>query len=171
MNSQDKIQDLQRQIQSEQEKIRNCHHEFGKAKYDPDSEMKGYGSVQDGFGSDPHVSIAVKKNTPKNKKLLLVVTNLNFNTMIFIHETSESYETNYIHDLYEIDTTKSGDELLMDYNVHVEKLVSDYKRKVTDGTAAKATRRTILKGVTIKTWLFETYNVTPIDFDFITIIN
>jgi hypothetical protein len=54
----DKIRQLQKEIELEKYKISNCNHTFGKPYYNPDSEMVGYGSVQDGRGSDPHWSYA-----------------------------------------------------------------------------------------------------------------
>lgn len=53
-----RIEDLQRQIEEEKRKIENCNHEWGDAVYDPVIEKRGYGSVQDGAGSDPHWSFA-----------------------------------------------------------------------------------------------------------------
>ena len=52
----DKIERLQREIQDEQRKISNCKHDFSLPKYDPETKSVGYGSVQDGAGSDPHWS-------------------------------------------------------------------------------------------------------------------
>jgi len=54
----DKIERLQREIQDEQRKISNCKHDFSLPKYDPETKSVGYGSVQDGAGSDPHWSYA-----------------------------------------------------------------------------------------------------------------
>jgi hypothetical protein len=53
-----RIEELNAQIEAERRKIANCKHTFGKAIYDPEKYMKGYGSVQDGAGSDPHWSYA-----------------------------------------------------------------------------------------------------------------
>ncbi len=39
-----------------EKKISKCNHIFEKPFYNPEKYMKGYGSVQDGCGSDPHWS-------------------------------------------------------------------------------------------------------------------
>lgn len=54
----EKIRKLQEQIEEERKKINNCKHDFGDSFYDPEEVMEGYGSVQDGAGSDPHWSYA-----------------------------------------------------------------------------------------------------------------
>ena len=54
----DKIRSLQRQIEEEKRLIDNCHHDWTDAFYNPTIEKRGYGSVQDGAGSDPHWSYA-----------------------------------------------------------------------------------------------------------------
>jgi hypothetical protein len=51
-----RIKHLQKQIEIETNKIINCDHDYGDVIYDPDVELVGYGSVQDGAGSDPHWS-------------------------------------------------------------------------------------------------------------------
>lgn len=56
MNS--KISQLQAEIELERKRIANCKHQFGDPFYNPEKYMKGYGSVQDGAGSDPHWSYA-----------------------------------------------------------------------------------------------------------------
>jgi len=52
----DKIKELQKQIEAEQRKIANCKHEWGEVFSNPEIVKEGYGSVQDGAGSDPHWS-------------------------------------------------------------------------------------------------------------------
>jgi len=54
----EKIRQLEADIEKERKKISNCNHIFGKSFYNPEKYMKGYGSVQDGAGSDPHWSYA-----------------------------------------------------------------------------------------------------------------
>lgn len=54
----DNIKRLQQEIEAEKRKIANCKHDFGKAFYNPETVLEGYGSVQDGAGSDPHWSYA-----------------------------------------------------------------------------------------------------------------
>lgn len=53
-----KIEQLQAEIELERKRISNCIHKFDKPFYNPEKYMKGYGSVQDGAGSDPHWSYA-----------------------------------------------------------------------------------------------------------------
>ena len=54
----DRILQLRKEIEAEEEKIRKCKHIFGDPYFDPETVMEGYGSVQDGAGSDPHWSYA-----------------------------------------------------------------------------------------------------------------
>lgn len=49
----DKIKELQRQIEQENKKIASCRHEFGDSYYDPDYKMVPYGGHYEGHGSDP----------------------------------------------------------------------------------------------------------------------
>lgn len=67
MNPNDKIQELQRQIKSEEAKIKNCTHEFKLPIFDPETVKEGYGSVQDGAGSDPHWSYAGYRDVQKDR--------------------------------------------------------------------------------------------------------
>jgi len=60
-----RIKELEAQIALEQIKINNCAHVFAPAFYNPDTEMVGYGSVQDGAGSDPHWSFAGYTEKPR----------------------------------------------------------------------------------------------------------
>lgn len=52
MNSNDKIKDLKRQIEAEEQKIANCRHEWGKSFYNPEKTSEPYGSVFRSQGSD-----------------------------------------------------------------------------------------------------------------------
>jgi len=61
----DKIAQLRKQIEIEEEKIRRCKHDFGDSYFDPETVMEGYGSVQDGAGSDPHWSYAGYRSVEK----------------------------------------------------------------------------------------------------------
>jgi len=61
----DIIRQLQEEIEIERKKIAKCKHIFGKTKYDPETVKEGYGSVQDGAGSDPHWSYAGYKDVEK----------------------------------------------------------------------------------------------------------
>lgn len=53
MNSNDRISELQRQIEVEKNKIANCNHVYGEPFYNPETVKEGYGRVQVGRGSDP----------------------------------------------------------------------------------------------------------------------
>ena len=63
----DRIKELQREIDAERTRMSNCSHDFGKVKFDPEIVMLGYGSVQDGAGSDPHWSYEGYIPTEKNR--------------------------------------------------------------------------------------------------------
>ena len=52
------IKRLQDEIEAEKRKISNCKHIFNNSFYNPEKKLEGYGSVQDGAGSDPHWSYA-----------------------------------------------------------------------------------------------------------------
>jgi hypothetical protein len=52
MKQTDKIKELQEQIRSEERKIANCKHTFGKAFYNPETVSEGYGYRQVAHGSD-----------------------------------------------------------------------------------------------------------------------
>ena len=67
MNSNDKIKQLQREIDSEKRKMDSCSHNFKDAIYDPETVKEGYGSVQDGAGSDPHWSYAGYRDVQKDR--------------------------------------------------------------------------------------------------------
>ncbi len=50
----DKIRDLQKQIKDEEQRIKDCNHEFQEAFYNPETVKEGYGSKNIGKGSDPY---------------------------------------------------------------------------------------------------------------------
>ena len=54
----DRVRELQKQIFEENQKMERCSHSWGEPFYNPATEKVGYGSVQDGAGSDPHWSYA-----------------------------------------------------------------------------------------------------------------
>jgi len=58
MNTSDKIITLQKEIINLQNQMKNCNHVWDETKYDPEKIPVGYGSIQDGGGSDPHWSFA-----------------------------------------------------------------------------------------------------------------
>ena len=63
----DNIKRLQEQIEAEKRKISNCKHDFDKAFYNAETVKEGYGSVQDGAGSDPHWSYAGYRDVKKDR--------------------------------------------------------------------------------------------------------
>ena len=63
----DRIKELRREIEIEENKIGKCKHSFTEPIYDPESVMEGYGSVQDGAGSDPHWSYAGYHTVQKDR--------------------------------------------------------------------------------------------------------
>lgn len=48
----DRIKELQREIELEKSKMTNCNHEFGKPYYNPDTKTEPYGFRQVAHGSD-----------------------------------------------------------------------------------------------------------------------
>jgi len=48
----EKIRDLQKQIESEEKKISNCDHNWGKSFSNPDTKLEPYGLKTVGRGSD-----------------------------------------------------------------------------------------------------------------------
>jgi len=63
----DNIKRLQKQIEEEERKISNCKHDFDKPFYNAETVKEGYGSVQDGAGSDPHWSYAGFRDVKKDR--------------------------------------------------------------------------------------------------------
>lgn len=61
----EKIRRLQSDIESERKRINDCKHDFKKPFYNPETVKEGYGSVQDGAGSDPHWSYAGYRDVNK----------------------------------------------------------------------------------------------------------
>ncbi len=63
----DKIERLAREMEDAKKQLVNCSHKFGEPFYNPEKYQEGYGSVQDGAGSDPHWSYAgyTEKTRPK----------------------------------------------------------------------------------------------------------
>jgi len=58
MNPTEEKAKLLKELQEIETKISNCRHIFHDPIFDPETIMVGYGSVQDGAGSDPHWSFA-----------------------------------------------------------------------------------------------------------------
>ena len=58
---------LMKDLEESRKRMADCTHDFADPIYDPDTEMVGYGLVQDGAGSDPHWSYAgyTKKDVPR----------------------------------------------------------------------------------------------------------
>ena len=64
-NMNDHIRQLQTEIDNELRKMSNCKHVFDKTFYNPETVKEGYGSVQDGAGSDPHWSFEGYRDVQK----------------------------------------------------------------------------------------------------------
>jgi len=60
-------ENLRRQLDESISRMQNCKHKFKPAIYDPEIVKRGYGSVQDGAGSDPHWSYAGYEDVQKDK--------------------------------------------------------------------------------------------------------
>jgi len=67
MKPQARIIQLQEEIKSLEEQIKNCNHSFAIPIYDPETVREGYGSKQDGTGSDPHWSYAGYHDVQKDR--------------------------------------------------------------------------------------------------------
>lgn len=67
MNERKRQEDLQRELAQSRERMSNCKHIFKDAIFDPETVKEGYGSVQDGAGSDPHWSFAGYRNIKKDR--------------------------------------------------------------------------------------------------------
>lgn len=67
MDSSSKIENLRMQIVQEQNKIDSCKHEYSEPYYNSETVKEGYGSVQDGSGSDPHWGYAGYRDVQKDR--------------------------------------------------------------------------------------------------------
>jgi hypothetical protein len=67
MNTQQQIEKLQNDLKQLQSNQANCNHDWKDAIYDPETVKEGYGSVQDGAGSDPHWSYAGYRDVQKDR--------------------------------------------------------------------------------------------------------
>jgi len=67
MNERKKIEQLKKDIAQLENIIANCKHNFTKPIYDAETVKEGYGSVQDGAGSDPHWSYAGYHDVQKDR--------------------------------------------------------------------------------------------------------
>ncbi|MFA6569684.1 MAG: hypothetical protein WCT77_00400 [Bacteroidota bacterium] len=67
MNDREKIEQLKREIAQSESKMANCKHDFATPIYDAETVKEGYGSVQDGAGSDPHWSYAGYRDVQKDR--------------------------------------------------------------------------------------------------------
>ena len=67
MDTQKQIEQLQRQLSVLKAIQSNCKHDWNAAIYDAETVKEGYGSVQDGAGSDPHWSYAGYREVQKDR--------------------------------------------------------------------------------------------------------
>ena len=67
MNTQQQIEKLQKDLENLKAQQSNCKHDFKAAIFDPETVKEGYGSVQDGAGSDPHWSYAGYHDVQKDR--------------------------------------------------------------------------------------------------------
>lgn len=67
MKDRERLEELKKEISKYEKSIRDCKHSFNKPIYDPESVMEGYGSVQDGGGSDPHWGFEGYKEVTKDR--------------------------------------------------------------------------------------------------------
>ena len=67
MDSNERIEQLKREIDSEKRKMNSCNHNFNESIYDPETVKEGYGSIQDGGGSDPHWGYAGYRDVQKDR--------------------------------------------------------------------------------------------------------
>ena len=58
MNERKRQEELKAELLQSQKRMGNCKHNFSDPIYNPETVKQGYGSVQDGFGSDPHWGFA-----------------------------------------------------------------------------------------------------------------
>ena len=55
------------ELAQSRKRMENCKHLFKDPIFDPETVREGYGSVQDGVGSDPHWSYAGYRDVKKNR--------------------------------------------------------------------------------------------------------
>lgn len=67
MNERLRQEQLKRELAQSESRMANCNHDFDKAIYDPETVKEGYGSVQDGAGSDPHWGYAGYRDVKKDR--------------------------------------------------------------------------------------------------------
>lgn len=67
MNERENQERLRQEIQASETRMSNCTHSFLEPNYDAEEVLEGYGSVQDGRGSDPHWSYAGYHTVKKDR--------------------------------------------------------------------------------------------------------
>lgn len=63
----DKIRDLQKQIEAEKEKVANCKHDFDLAFFNPETITVPYGSKMEAQGSDVWFAPEGYRNEQRNR--------------------------------------------------------------------------------------------------------
>jgi len=56
MNEREIQEQLSEKLVQSEKRMADCKHDFAVPIYDPETVQQGYGSIQDGAGSDPHWS-------------------------------------------------------------------------------------------------------------------
>lgn len=67
MNEREKQEQLKKELAQSEGKMANCKHDFMTPIYDAETVREGYGSIQDGAGSDPHWSYAGYHDVQKDR--------------------------------------------------------------------------------------------------------
>lgn len=67
MNPRERQEDLKRELAQLERNMANCKHNFDTPIFDPETVKEGYGSIQDGAGSDPHWSFAGYRDVQKDR--------------------------------------------------------------------------------------------------------
>ncbi len=67
MNTTEQIEQHKKEIANLENTVKNCNHIFETAIFDPETVKEGYGSVQDGAGSDHHWSYAGYRDVQKDR--------------------------------------------------------------------------------------------------------
>jgi len=67
MNERETQEQLKRELAASEIRMQNCKHVFADPIYDPETVKVGYGSVQDGAGSDPHWSYEGYRDEKKDR--------------------------------------------------------------------------------------------------------
>ena len=67
MNERKRQNELKKELEQSQRIMDDCSHDFKNPIYDSETVKEGYGSIQDGFGSDPHWSYEGYRDVQKDR--------------------------------------------------------------------------------------------------------